>query len=439
MPPSLRSVTLSVLLWAAAATGGRAQSIELQKLTASPPQRGEYFAARVSYRGGVAIAGAPAANFDFPTLTGGVAHVFRYETGSFVPEQILQAADRQRAVSFGVSVAIDGDVAVAAGYENNACTEKPACIRGAAWVFRYDYVTRRWHEEQKLVPAEASTASLYDWQRLIGPYVSISGGVIVLGLHFDADRGPDTGSAFVYRFDGRRWAQEQKLTPPSPAADSWFGMEVAVSGDVAVVGAFLDSPALFLQPRVQYAGSAHVYRFDGRRWNFEQTLTAFLDGEAGDLFGASVAIDGDVILVGATTAEAKAHDSGAAYVFRYNKLFGAWFQEQKLTASDGSEFAEFGRSVSISGGIAVIGGYRDYQFGVRSGSIYVFRYAGHQWIEQEKLTASDQSAGDRFGRSVSLSGDIAFVCAYRKDDACPADADCDSGAAYLIAIGKPQP
>jgi hypothetical protein len=439
MPFAARRVTITMLLWAAATTSSAAQSIELQKLTASPPQRGEYFAARVSYSGSVVIAGAPAANFDFSTLTGGVAHIFRYQQGAFVPEQILTAADRQRAVSFGVSVAIDGDVAVVAGYENNACTDKPACIRGAAWVFRYDYVSRRWIEAQKLAPSNASTASLYDWQRLIGPYVSISGNVFILGIHFDGSQGPDTGSAFAFRFDGRRWNEEQKLLAPTPTADSWFGMEVAVSGDVAVIGAFLDSPALFMQPRVQHAGSAQVYRYDGRRWNFEQTLLAYHDGQPGDLFGASVAIDGDVIIVGATTAEAAAHDSGAAHMFRYNKTFGAWFQEQKLTASDGSEFAEFGRSVSISGGVALVGAFRDNELGVRSGSIYVFRYANQQWVQQEKLTAADQRAGDRFGRSVSLRGDIAVVCAYRKDDACPTDAECDSGAAYIIAIGKRQP
>jgi len=266
--------------------------------------------------------------------------------------------------------------------------------------------------------------------------------VIVLGLHWDDGRGANTGSAYIYRFDGQQWAQEQKVMAQNPKMSAWFGLEVAVHGDVAVVGAFQDSPDLFLRPAVQFAGSAEVFRYDGRQWNREQVLTAFFDGQFGDLFGTSLSISGDVIVVGAVDAEDRGHDSGAAYVYRYNKAFGAWFQEQKLTASDGSALAEFGRSVSISGGVLLVSGFRDNTLGFRSGAVYVFRYVGHQWVQQEKLTASDELPGDRFGRSISLSGDIALICAYRKDDACPGEADpdsCNSGAAYLFAIGKRQP
>jgi hypothetical protein len=442
MKASAGSRAVILLCWAAAVMPGHAQSVELQKLTASPPKRGDYFGARVSLSDHVALVGSPSANFDLPSVTSGEAHVFRYGTdGSWPRERILRPADPTRAVSFGMSVAVAGAVAVAAGYENQACTDKPLCIRAAAWVFRYDYVTRTWNEEQKLAPADAATVSLHDWQNQIGPYVSISGNVIILGIHFDSGRGPNTGSAYIYRFDGRQWAQEQKVTAQNPKAGAWFGLEVAVDGDVAVVGAFFDSPDLFLRPAVPFAGSAEVFRYDGRQWNREQVLSAYFDGQEGDLFGTSVSISGDVIVVGAVDAEDRGADAGAAYVFRYNKNFGAWFQEQKLTASDGSALAEFGRSVSVNGGVVIVGAFRDNTLGFRSGAVYVFRYAGKQWVQQEKLSASDERPGDRFGRSISLSGDVALICAYRKDDACPGEAvdACNSGAAYLFAIGKRQP
>ena len=422
---------------------GHAQSVQLQKLLASPPTRGDYFAARVSLNGDVALLGSPEAHFDLPSVTSGEAHVFRYGAdGSWGREAILRPASVTRAVSFGMGVSVSGAVAVVAGYENQACTDKPLCIRGAAWVFRYDYVTRTWNEEQELAPADAATISLADWQDQVGPFVSISGNVIILGLHFDASRGPNTGAAYVYRFDGHQWQSEQKLTAQAPSSGAWFGLEVAVQGDVAVVGAFLDSPNLFLRPAVANAGSAEVFRYDGRQWNREQVLLPYWDGQAGDLFGASLAINGDVIVVGAVDAHDKGPQSGAAYVFRYNKAWGMWFQEQKLTASDGAPQEEFARSVSVNGGVLLIGGYRDNTLGARSGSVYVFRYVGKRWVQQEKLNASDEQTGDRFGRSISLSGDIALICAYKRDDACPGETDvdaCNSGAAYLFAIRAPRP
>ena len=140
-----RGMALLLLLVTSGALG-HAQSVQLQKLTASPPKRGEYFGARVSLSGHVALLGSPEASFDLPSVTSGEAYVFRYGAdGTWVQDAVLQPARRTRTVSFGLGVSVSGDVAVVAGYENQACTDKPLCIRGAAWVFRYDYVARTWN------------------------------------------------------------------------------------------------------------------------------------------------------------------------------------------------------------------------------------------------------------------------------------------------------
>jgi hypothetical protein len=436
MKPIYASGVVFVLLAVLGVTPGYGQATELQKLTAPTPRPAEYFGARVSVDGSVALVGSPSANFNVATVTGGEAHLFRYDGSSWVPEQILRAADPTRAVSYGMSVAVSGPVAVVAGYENQACTDKPLCIRGAAFVYRYNYVTRLWVEEQKLVPANTSTVSLNDWQNQLGPYVAVSGNAIVLGLHFDEPAGPNSGSAITYHYDGQSWIQQQKLTAQTPAAGAYFGLEVAIDGDVAVVGAYLDTVDFWMRPRVQAAGSAHVFRYDGRQWNREQMLAAYYDGQVNDLFGVSVSVSGDVIAVGSHLADDKGTDAGSAYVFRYNKFINWWIQEQKITASDATPGAELGRSVSVHGGVALISAFRDNTAGFRSGVVYAFRNVGTQWIQTDKMRASDEATGDRFGRSISLSGDIALICAYRKDDACPANLDCDSGAAYIFTIGK---
>ena len=104
-------------------------------------------------------------------------------------------------------------------------------------------------------------------------------------------------------------------------------------------------------------------------------------------------------------------------------------QFAKLVASDGAASDQFGISVSMSGdgNTAVIGAYGDDDKGSDSGSAYIFVRNGNVWTQQSKLVASDGAASDRFGNSVSISGDgnTAIVGAYGDDG---------KGSAYIFAI-----
>ena len=91
--------------------------------------------------------------------------------------------------------------------------------------------------------------------------------------------------------------------------------------------------------------------------------------------------------------------------------------ESKLTASDGAVEGGFGFSVSVSGDTAVVGAsWNKVYEGQDSNSAYVFVRSGTAWIEQAKLTASDGAADDRFGISVSVSGDTGVGGADFDDD-----------------------
>ncbi len=89
-----------------------------------------------------------------------------------------------------------------------------------------------------------------------------------------------------------------------------------------------------------------------------------------------------------------------------------WVEEQKLRASDGASYDFFGRSVSISGDVAIVGAFRDDDMGLDSGSAYIYRFNGAEWVEEQKLLASDGAEYDYFGNTVSISGGIAIVGAY---------------------------
>ncbi len=101
---------------------------------------------------------------------------------------------------------------------------------------------------------------------------------------------------------------------------------------------------------------------------------------------------------------------------------------QKLVAGDGAGLDRFGSSVSVSGNTAIIGAKGDDDNGSYSGSAYVFvRDSLGSWSQQAKLLASDGADYDAFGCSVSISGDIAVVGA--KADG---DNGSSSGSAYVF-------
>jgi len=146
------------------------------------------------------------------------------------------------------------------------------------------------------------------------------------------------------------------------------------------------------------------------------------DGAASDYFGYSVSLDGDTALIGAYYDEDNGEHSGSAYVF--TRTGTTWAQQAKLLASDGTAYDLFGSSVSLSGDTALIGAVDDDN-GVDSGSAYVFTRTGTTWTQQTKLLASDGAADDLFGYSVALSGDTALIGAVCDDDG--------RGSAYVFA------
>ncbi len=249
-----------------------------------------------------------------------------------------------------------------------------------------------------------------------GRSVAISGNTVVVGAGGDEDAGlQQSGSAYVFQRSGTAWSEQAKLTASDAAAEDFFGSSVAISGDTVVVGAYRDDDA------GNSSGSAYVFQRNGTAWSEQAKLTAG-DAAAEDLFGFSVAISGDTVVVGAYDADL---GSGSAYVFRRNGT--AWSEQAKLTAGDAAAGDGFGRSVAISGDTVVVGAYRDDDAGISSGSAYVFQRNGTTWNEQAKLTAGDAAAGDEFGRSVAISGDTVVAGALLDDDA-----GNSSGSAYVF-------
>ena len=180
-----------------------------------------------------------------------------------------------------------------------------------------------------------------------------------------------------------------KITASDAAANDRFGAEVAVSGNYGIVSASQNDDA------GSNSGSAYVFRMDSGQQLFKLTAS---DAAAGDAFGSSVAISGNLALVGASQDDDSGANSGSAYLF--DATTGNQFA--KLTASDATAEDQFGTSVAISGNLALIGANGD-----GAGSAYLFDLNSRQPLF--KLTAQDGYNGDQFGSSVSLTANRAII------------------------------
>lgn len=148
--------------------------------------------------------------------------------------------------------------------------------------------------------------------------------------------------------------------------------------------------------------------------HYQQAKLSAPDANTDDRFGISVAIDGSTAVVGAYQADSIGLNSGAAYVFEL--IDSNWVQQQKLTASDGAPGDQFGRSVAIEANTIIVGAYLDDTNDPNTGSAYVFYRSGSVWTQYQKLTAPDAGAGDNFGGSVAISSDTIVIGAYGNDN-----------------------
>ncbi len=336
----------------------------------------------------------------------GAAYVFTKSGSAWSQEAKLVASDAAANDLFGQAVAIEGDVVVIGSYLDDDAGSRS----GSAYVFRK--VLGVWVQEAKLTASDAAEADQFGFS------ATLSGNVAVIGANFNDDLGVDSGSAYVFRWNGAAWVQEAKLLPSDGAAGDQFGGSVAISGNVVIVG------AAFANTADTDAGAVYVFRWNGTSWVQEAKLQAS-DGAQNDWFGFSASVDGDTALVGAF--KVRPNNTGAAYVFRWNGI--AWTQEAKLQASDKRKQDSFGFSVDVVGDLAVIGASLGDGNVRDTGAVYVFQRSGTTWTQEAKLKAFDGQQTDYFGEAVSIYGTTAIVGAPRDDNF-----GAESGSAYIYEL-----
>ncbi|MCH2134748.1 MAG: FG-GAP repeat protein, partial [Phycisphaerales bacterium] len=270
-------------------------------------------------------------------------------------------------------------------------------------------------------PGQNVTAYDAAAQDEFGESVALDGNYAIIGSDND-----DTfmGCAYIFeRQAGGDWNQVQRLISTERAEGDFFGCSVAISGDLAVVGARGEDGSS--------TNSGAIYIFE-RQFNGTWEQVARLTGDdtgSGDQLGCSVAISGELVLAGAKSHFVSGTRAGSAYLFE-RSISGNWSQALEFNAPVIVENAEFGSAVVLEGTTALIGAHSDLHDGARTGSAYVFQLLDNGlWSSPITLNASDGSDGDRFGYSLGLSGDCAVISAYYST----ADAT-NSGSAYVFDL-----
>jgi hypothetical protein len=240
-----------------------------------------------------------------------------------------------------------------------------------------------------------------------GGSVALDGDTAVIGARYDDELDDNAGAAYIFQRVGDLWSRETHLLPIDPVEDTYFGTSVAVSGDWAFVGAPHSSVA------GEIPGAVYVYRYipQNLEWTLETVLHAS-NAHPGDEFGSPIAVDDNVLIVGATDADGSSPGSGAGYVFRYDEDTGQWLEEAILTDEDGMAPSYFGRAVAVDGDWALVGASgtsNDF------GTVYVYRRDAENgtWSQVQKLSGDEPSG--RFGSSVAMENGRILIGAPRTD------------------------
>lgn len=393
----------------------------------------------------------------------------------------VKASNTGQGDQFGRAVAISGDLmAVGALAEDSATVgiggqDQNDDLNSAGAVYVFARSGTRWAQEVYI------KASNTDENDLFGISVALDGDTLAVGATgedsaasgINGDQTDDSqlsaGAVYVFRRTAPgEWRQEAYIKASNPEQSDLFGAAIALSGDTLVVGAIgEDSSAIGIQGNqsnndASSAGAVYVFRRSGETWSQEAYIKAS-NTEPFDSFGASLALRGDLLAVGATGEDSNAvgvggdqqnndeTSSGAVYLFR--RTGTAWGQEAYVKASNTQRSDFFGASVALEGDRLVVGasgedsaatgvgGNQMSEDASGSGAVYVFaRDTGDgTWGQEAYIKASNTGSGDAFGENVAMIGQLLAVSADVEDSASPGinglendDNSTNSGAVYLF-------
>ena len=346
--------------------------------------------------------------------------------------KIITPSDGADGHGLGTSLAFDGNTLIAGATTANGNTNET----GAAYIFERNHGgTNNWGEVAKLVAPDGQSRDRFGWA------VALDGDTAVVGARWHDNGGFDRGSAYIFERNhggANNWGFVKEIAASNPAHSDVFGVSVAINGDTIFVG------ASGKDLNGSETGLVYVFeRDEGGANNWGEVMQMAQDSPLlNDNFGASLATEDDLLIVGAP--EPSTSRSGAAYIFERDQGgINNWGQVDKITPSDGhanGRFSSSALSLAIHNGIIVVGAHHTDGLVNHSGTAYVYEpdpNTPNQWLESAKLVASDGISDDEFGLTVSVYEETIAAGAYLHDELCNFSSNCNSGAAYIFGAVEP--
>lgn len=384
----------TVLLGLACATTVRGQC-ETQVVVPSDGAVADQFGAAVDVSGDTMIVGSPVHN---GTL--GAAYVFVRQNGQWIEQAKLTDTQVLPGDEFARTVSISGDLAAVGAHKDDrggASTDL-----GRVYMFARNGTT--WGLEVLQVPNGIPAASEF------GTSVSVDGDAVLIGVPLSDDEFTtgtgNSGSAYIFRraAGGGSWTQEAKLVANDAQETDQFGFTVLLRGNTAFVTAFGDKDANISNNTI---GSVYVFTKQGQNWIQTQKLvpsniTQATPPTSQQNFGRSLGSDGATLIVGERSNQ-------SAYVFRFNGTI--WVEEAILKKPAGNTAADqFGHSVAINGDVAMVGAHVDDDNALmNSGTIFAYHRNGGTWTLQPLIYSNPPAVNGRLGSALASRGTYAIA------------------------------
>jgi hypothetical protein len=364
----------------------------------------------IAVEGDVLVAGVTGPSS--PDLAGG-AYVFRYNNGAWRQEALLTVPGLHSYNEFGTAVDVEGDVIVVGAPRDSGCDGCQDPETGSVYVFQYEQGT--WMQQTRLRPQTTEIAEF-------GGSLSLRQGRLLVGARLDRSPCGDdecrTGAAYLFDRVADQWLPAGRLVPDDPEAATYFGTDVALRGDRALIGA---------------SGAAYFFTLQAGSWVQEQKLVSPAPGAAGD-FGAAVGLGDEMAIIGAPGADDGCPDDqpncniGAAYLFAHSA--GAWTlaaQPRRVQASDENLHprGRFGVAVAFDD-VLVIGAPEDHVQPAPNDFIEPVAGAAYVFEGLEDCDADGTLDGCQIAADPALDRDASGApdaCEISRGDAPDADGD----------------
>lgn len=406
------------------------------KLASDDGKARDRFGSAVALDGSTALVGA---NHDTNTNgeLAGAVYVFEW-TGEGWEQRTKLLAEDDTTTGFGDAIALEDNRALIGA--PGVWPSDPSPV-GTAYVFERD--SGGWHQQ-----ASFSAYSEPSDDRNFGTAVALSGDTALIGEFWPLGSIGRGASTYVFERTGDTWERTTTLSPPGDLTMYQFGWAgLALRGDTAFVGATEHKePSVTTQdgmpvgeyPNGHRTGSVFVFERSGGSWTRTARLTAS-DRAKSDTFGASIALSGETVVIGATGEETEnGTEAGAVYVFQRDA--GSWLQRAKLVGDRGAHERwtadhGFGEAVAAEGDTVLAGAPTEHDpNGVASGAVYEYTRTDAGWKQVTKRGAPDGDSGDGFGKAIAIDREIALVGAWRDEDPYGTSTEGEGpGSAYVLS------